>query len=545
MKKLLINIGLASSLLVAGCTKNFDSVNTDPNRPDATTFDPNLLLPSAVLNYGSATTGYNGPILFESMWSQVFASALFPGYYSGGDKYVQGGSFLDYQGRTWNGAYQGASYAYEAQQLLKDKPDWSNLSGVSLIVELLNIEAVTDVYGDIPFSQALQAKTGVTLPVYDKQSDIYPSMLSKLDSVLTTLDASPSKNKPLNDIVYGGDIAKWKKFGYSLMLRMAMRLTKVAPDVAKQYAEKAAAGGTFASNDDNAYFIYNNANGFSNNNTNALTTAEDYSEVKWGATLISYMKANGDPRLLLVAEVSKNGTANAANQSLPGDNSFEAQIGMPNGYDQNGGNTDISKAPNYPGASPADPSTNTPKYTDQPNPTGKYSRPRTALYLSKDAPTFILTYAQTEYLLAEAAVRGWSVGATAAQHFKNATAAAIRTYATYGIAGAISPAIADDYATTHTLDASSTEASLKQINTDYWVLEGTLFDFNEAWSNWRRSGYPVLTPVNYGGNFTNGTIPRRQAYPISEPSQNPANYKTAADAISGGDTYAGRVWWDK
>jgi len=533
MKKLLINIGLAS-VLMAGCTKSFDSVNTDPNRPDASTFDPNLLLPSAELGYGGATTGYNGPILFESMWAQTFASAIFPGYYSGGDKYVQGGSFFSYQGRTWDAGYNAASYAYEAQQLVKDKPEWSNLGGVSLIIELLNIQAITDVYGDVPFSQALQAKYGIALPVYDKQSAIYPAMLAKLDSVVTTLDAS--KLAPTNDIIYKGNIAKWKKLGYSLMLKMAMRLTKVAPDVAQQYAVKAASGGTFASNDDNAYFVYDNANGFGNANTSALTTAEDYSEVKWGKVLINYLKANNDPRLSVIAEVAKPGTAAAADQSQPGDHTAANQQGMPNGYDQNGLATDISKEPNYPGASGTG---------GDANPTGKYSRPTTAVYLSRNAPIFILTYAQTELLLAEAAVRGWSVGANAAAHYKNATAAALLTYATYGSAGAIDAGVANTYATTHVLDVTSTDASLKQINTDYWVLAGTLFDFNEAWSNWRRSGYPALTPVSYSGNFTGGTIPRRQAYPISEPSQNPANYKTAADAVGGGDNYAGRVWWDK
>lgn len=534
MKKLIINIGLVSTLFMAGCTKDFDSTNTDPNRPDASTFDPNLLLPSAELGYGSATTGYNGPILFESMWSQVFASAIFPGYYSGGDKYVQGGSFLDYQGRTWNAGYNAASYMFEAQQLVKDKPEWSNLGGISLIVELLNLEAITDTYGDVPYSQALQAKYGISQPVYDKQSDIYPSMLARLDSVIGTLDAS--KLAPTNDIVYKGDIAKWKKFGYSLMLRMAMRLTKVAPDMAKTYAEKAAAGGTFASNDDNAYFIYDNSHGFSNSNTNALVTAEDYSEVKWGKILIGYLKSTGDPRLGVIAEVPQPGTANAANESLAGDNTPANQVGMPNGYDQNGGGTDISKEPNYPGSSGTGGDVNV---------TGKYSRPTTAVYLGLNAPTFVLTYAQTEFLLAEAAVRGWNVGATAAQHYKNALAASLTTYSTYGSAGAISAATASAYATANPLDESSTDASLKQINTEYWILEGTLFDFSEAWSNWRRSGYPVLTPVNYTGNFTNGTIPRRQAYPISEPSQNPTNYNAAVGNLTGGDTYAGRVWWDK
>ena len=97
----------------------------------------------------------------------------------------------------------------------------------------------------------------------------------------------------------------------------------------------------------------------------------------------------------------------------------------------------------------------------------------------------------------------------------------------------------------HPLDVSSTDNSLKQINTQYWVLTGTIFDFDEAWSNWRRSGYPVLTPVNYTGNFTGGTIPRRQSYPTSESSTNPNGYKTAVANLAGGDTYSGRVWWDK
>jgi len=531
MKKLIINIGLAATLLMAGCTKDFDSTNTDPNRPDGTTFDPNLLLPSGELGYASATTGYNGPILFQSMWSQVFASAIFPGYYSGGDKYVQGGSFLDYQGRTWNAGYNAASYMFEVQQLVKDKPEWSNLGGISLMIELLNIEAITDTYGDVPYSQALQAKYGIAQPVYDKQSDIYPSMLARLDSVIGTLDAS--KLTPTNDIIYKGDIAKWKKFGYSLMLRMAMRLTKADAAMAKQYAEKAASGGTFASNADNAYFVYDNSHGFSNANTNSLVTAEDYSEVKWGKVLIDYLKATNDPRLGVIAEVAQPGTANAENESLPGDHTPANQLGMPNGYDQNGGATDISKAPGYPGASGTG---------GDANKTGNYSRPTTALYLGLNAPTFVLTYAQTELLLAEAAARGWSVGATAATHYKNGIAASLMTYSTYNAAGNISADVANNYAAANPLDQSSLDASLKQINTEYWILEGTLFDFTEAWSNWRRSGYPALSPVSYTGNFTNGTIPRRQAYPISEPSLNPANYSAAA---GGGDTYAGRVWWDK
>ena len=538
MKKTIIKIfafSLGAGLLVTGCTKNFDQINTDPTQASAANFDPNLLLPSAELGYVDAVTGYNGPILFQSMWTQTFASAIFPGYYSGGDKYVQGGSFLSYQGRTWDACYKSASFVREIQNLTKGNTAMSNLSGIAAINEILNIQAVTDVYGDCPYSQALQAKAGISQPVYDKQQDIYNLMLARLDSVIPTLD--PAKAIPTNDVLpYAGNIAQWKKFGYSLMLRMAMRLTKADAVTAKKYAEKAYAGGVFSSNADNAYIIFDNSHGFSNANSRSLTTAEDYSEVKWGKVLIDYLKATNDPRLTVISEVPQPGKANAANESLAGDNTFAKQQGMPNGYDQNALATDISHAPGYPGATGTG---------GDINPTGGYSRPTTSVYLALNTPSFILTYAQTELLLAEAAVRGWSVGASASVHYANGLAAAIQTYGTLSATGAISAGTANTYAAANPLDVTTTDNSLKQINTQYWVLTGTIFDFDEAWTNWRRSGYPVLTPVNYTGNFTSGTIPRRQAYPTSEASTNPNNYKTAVAGLTGGDNYAGKVWWDK
>ncbi len=535
MKKILINTALVTSLFVAGCTKNFDDTNTDPTKASASNFDPNLLLPSGQLGYLDATTGYNGPILFQSMWIQSFASAIFPGYYSGGDKYVQGGSFFNYQGRTWDAGYRSASYLREVQTLTAGNPAQSNLSGIAVICEVLNIEAITDVYGDAPYSQALLAKAGISQPVYDKQQDVYTQMFKKLDSVLPTLDAA--KAKPTNDVFpYKGDISQWKKFGYSLMLRLAMRLTKVDAATAKTYAEKAYAGGVFSSNADNAFIKFDNANGFSNANSRSIGTKEDYAEVKWGKKLIDYLKTTADPRLSIMAEVPQPGIINADDQKLPGDGTPAKQQGMPNGYDQNGGATDISKAPGYPGASGTGADANA---------TGNYSRPTSAVYLALNTPSFVMSYAQTEFLLAEAAVRGWNVGATASVHYKNALSAAIQTLGAFSTAGAISATVADAYATLAPLDITSMANSLEQINTQYWVLESSLFDFDEAWSNWRRSGYPVLTPVNYPSNFTNGTIPRRQAYPTSEISNNPANYAAAVAALPGGDTYTGRVWWDK
>ena len=541
MKQRIIYSFLSLSLLLANCTKNFQSINTDPTQANASTFDPNLLLPTAELNYSSAMSGYSGPILFQSMWVQIFASASYPSYYSNGDKYVASGNTTTYQASTWNNGYTAASNAREIQNLTKGNDAYLNLRGMAAIIEIASIMLVTDTYGDCPYSQALEAKTGTVLPVYDKQQDIYNSMLTRLDSVLTTLDAS--KAAPTSDAFsYGGNVTQWKKFGYSLMLRMAMRLVKADATTAQKYAEKAAAGGTLAGVSDNAYIMYDNADGFGNPNSSALVVPQDYSEVRWGKVLIDMLKANSDPRLPIISEVPPHGAYFAPSStkavdsstvpSISGDTTASAQLGMPNGYDQNGGATNISKAPGYPGAS-----TNGGFTT----PNGKYSRPKTSLYLSLDAPVFILTYGESEFLLAEAAVRGWNVGGTAVTHYANGLAGSLQSYNQFNSTGAIDATTATAYAAAHPLINNS----LEQINDQYWITTGTLFNFSEAWSNWRRSSFPTLTPVNYTGNFSGGQIPRREPYPTSEATTNGANYKTAAANLSGGDLFSGRVWWDK
>jgi hypothetical protein len=82
------------------------------------------------------------------------------------------------------------------------------------------------------------------------------------------------------------------------------------------------------------------------------------------------------------------------------------------------------------------------------------------------------------------------------------------------------------------------------INEQYWATSGVQFDFVEAWNNWKRTGFPVLTPVNFAANFSGGTIPRRQPYPLSEAGLNEASYNAAVGRLSGGDTWVARMWWD-
>lgn len=527
MKKGLLYITLGLTLFSSGCTHDFDEINTDPVAVDADRYLPNLLLARAQYNY--ANTGY-AQLLFQSMWPQLLASTY--NYYSNGDKYVASSGIIGYQNQLWNDSYRAASIATEMTTLATQK-QLTNLANVGIIMKVLIMQHVTDCYGDAPYSEAFGGKSGAFTPKYDTQEEIYTSMLQELETATNALDAAGDQLS--SDLFYAGNIAKWKRFGNSLMLRSAMRLVKVNPTLAREYAEKAAAAGTFEGIGDNAYARTDNSTGNGNGTSGALLVAEDYREVRWAKPLIDYLKANNDPRLAVASEVPPAGLAASTNSSLAGNRDPDVQIGMPNGYDLLGGATDITKAPGYPGSTGA---------AGDIAPLGRYSRPTTAVYLDRSAPEFVLTYAETELLLAEAAVRGWTVPGTAAGHYRNAVSAALQSLATFSATATISAATADAYAAAHPLDVSSTQASLKMINEQYWATNGLLFNFIEAWINWRRSGYPALTPVNYQGNFTGGTIPRRIAYQSTEASTNPVNYQTAVKALQGGDNYTSRVWWD-
>ncbi|QRR01784.1 SusD/RagB family nutrient-binding outer membrane lipoprotein [Dyadobacter sandarakinus] len=514
--------------VVAGCTDKFDEINTDPTQASETVWDPNYFLPNAQLSY--INLGY-GSIIYQSLMTQVLASTFY--YYGNGDKYVNTQNSTSYQGNIFGTTYGVGRLLAEMMRLTKDKEQYSNLYNVGRIMQVMNFQQGTDTYGDIPYTEAFKVREGVQTPKYDTQQSIYAAMLPELESAINGLDAS--KLKPTGDLFYGGDITKWKKFGYSLMLRVAMRLTKVDPATAKTWAEKAAAGGTFASIDDNARIVAD-ANNANSAIYGVYQVADDYRELRFSKTFIDALKTAGDPRLSAIAEVPAPGAAANANQSLVGNNAASIQMGLPNGYDLIGGATDIKKAPGYPGPTGTG---------NDVAPLGNYSRPRISVYLKRNGTLFVLTYPEIELLLAEAKVRGWNVPGTAADHYKNGIVGGMTTMGQLDPTAEISATTATAYATAHPLTTTSLEASLKDINTQYWLVTGSEFNFMETWHNWRRSGYPQLTPINYPGNVTGGTIPRRMIYLSTEIINNGASYQEAVGRITGGDLLTGRVWWDK
>lgn len=531
-KRLIYSCLIIAASLFTGCTKNFDGINTDPNQTTGTLINPNFLMSQAQIQFSNS--GYD-QLLFQSMWVQGLAGT--EGYYTNGDKYVLGGSFGSYLPETWNQCYQAGTLIYEMKNLIKGNAAYTNLDNCGTILLVMFQQRVTDAYGDCPYSQAYQAKTGTFAPAFDKTSAIYASMLSQLATATAALNTS--QGGPTSDLFYGGSVAQWKKLGYSLMLRLAMRLSKVDATNAQKYAEMAYSGGAMSSVSDDAKVYCDGTNGNANSDATTLkNNTPDWQQVRWSNTLISYMQSSSDPRISQVAEIS-NGTGLTANGVYAaGNNTASLQIGMPNGYDLNGGTTDISHAPNYPGATPADPSVK----GDAPAPLGKYSRPRFAVYVDLNRANMLLTYGETELLFAEAATKGWNTG-NAATHYANALAADMQELAQLNSSpqAVVDPAAITAYVAANPLVSAT---ALQQINMEYFVETCTSFNFNEAWNNWKRSGFPALVPVVYPGQFTDGSIPRRIEYPQSLVGTNAAGYASAI-ADQGPDNFTTRVWWDK
>ncbi|MET1057447.1 MAG: SusD/RagB family nutrient-binding outer membrane lipoprotein [Pedobacter sp.] len=529
MKKILTYLAFSAVVITSSCSKeDLGETNTDPKAGTITNTDPNFLLTSGELGY--ANTGYT-QLLYQSMAIQGLASTL--GYYGNGDKYVNTSGTIGYQARIWNEGYTALSKLDQAIKVgtAQDASKFRNVIQVAKINQIFLFQRIADAYGAVPFSEALMAQAGNVTPKYDSQQAIYTALLTNLQAAITALD--PAAGTVTGDTYFSGDVAKWRKAGYSLMLRLAMRLTKVDPATAKTWAERAYTGGVMASNADNMIFKTDgNFDDTRNASTGALLVTDDFQQVRWSQTFINFLKASNDPRISAIAEISAPGAVNNKNSTLVGDNTAAVQVGMPNGYDLGEGATNIARAAGYPGASGTGSDVAA---------LGNYSRPRVAVFIQQNAPIITLSYAETEYLLAEAAFRGWAVGANAATHYASALTASLTGLAQINTAATIADGTAAAFAAAHPLVAGQ---ELKMINEQYWANENATFSFIESWSNWRRSGFPVLTPVNYTGNVTNGTIPRRMIYPQTERTANGTNYLAAVATLTGGDFLTSRVWWD-
>ncbi|WP_439581420.1 SusD/RagB family nutrient-binding outer membrane lipoprotein [Dyadobacter bucti] len=522
LKSLAVKTLFAGTLFLSACDNGFEEMNTNPNA--YTTPVIGSLFSTSIIK--TAGDGDNNTLYANDKLSGCFVqyfSSLNPWQWTG-DKYLYK---QDYNKGLFETAY--SSELKETAQiisLVKDNPEMSNHYAVARIWRVFILHRVTDMYGDIPYSQAGLGYIDATYkPAYDSQDQIYASMLAELEESAQALDpAKPTFGSA--DFLYNGDAAKWKRFAFSMMLRLGMRLTNADVAMAETWVKKAIAGGVMQSNDDIARLVH--TGGSANNwNVNSYLlqggegvppSAQGKGYSKLSKTFIDYLKTTADPRLPFYATLWQG---NADASKLPQTSAPAVQKGLPSGYDY----TTIKDL--------------IPNWTDDMQ--AEFSEININTIAALAAPTIFQSYSEVSLLLAEAALRGWTSD-NVKTRYENAVKASMEIQSIYPGGVTITPAAITAYLTANPYKTGTMEEQMKQIHNQFWA--SSFMNNIEVYANWRRTGYPQLTPTNYPGNETGGVIPRRLRYPESEASLNREAY-SAAVAKQGPDLFTTRVWWDK
>ncbi len=497
---------ILAACLTTSCEKGLADLNRNVTSPTA--IDPVFQLNNAIVNlsYPAATLFYQVGIVQQviSPNSGVLTGA----------NYNQDNR--DNTQALWQGYYRNViRNTRDVISRTKTAADRANLMNMARILQAFAFMTLTDTYGDIPYTEGgLGYSDQLFLPKYDAQQEIYPKIITELTEATNALNATAKTEA--GEVLYGGNISQWKKFGFSLLLRAGMRLSKVDAAKAQSTVQAAASGGVISSNADNAYMRHTSDYQQSIGSTLNSTEAANFYLTE---PFVNHLKNSNDPRLSSIAIRYVGAKSGPEQQPANGTTDPAKQIGMPMGYD-NG--TIQAVALNRGLASFYDFS--------------QLDRRR----LGKNTmPAFFVTAAQTQLLLAEARQRGWITTGTTQDYYEAGIRAHMDQMATFDAASAVSAAAAQAY-----IDGNPFNAAIapEQINTQYWIA--SFLNGPEAWANFRRSGFPKLTPNPYPGKAITGPFINRLTYPNSEISVNSVNIK-AAIARQGADNLDTKVWWDK
>ena len=513
--KILILISITISILT-GCSKDFEEINKNPYA--LTSIDPALILTNA------QRTSYTGFWEGEQTIVQQFVNAYNTGATAGFNFNEDNNNFNT---PPWNTLYPGTLKLLEhIVNELKTSTTRTNLYNMARIWKAYEYMVLVDTYGDIPYSQSGKAYLeAIFYPKYDKDEVIYDALYNEFKTATAALD--PSKDLVREDLFFGTSasaaiqVAQWKKLGYSLLLRLGMRYSKLDAVKARNIVQEAFNGGVMQANADNVFLKFD---AVYNNTLNAGPRGTNPYFYYLAHPFVNQLKTTKDPRLKYIS--GKYSNPNQVLALVP-DTITDNQFGFPIGYDQ----TSVLNAPGYRGTAG----------------TGQnYSQLNFTVFGSALAPAFFVTNAQTKFLLAEAAFRGWLTGLsgalTAQQYYEAGIRASMDEYSLYPNVSnpAIPTALQSSYLTDPSVAYSPVDA-LRQINTQYWIA--SVGNGAEAFANFRRSGFPALTPNAYNNNLSGG-FARRFAYPNEESSRNSANYLEAVTSIGGNDNLTTRVFWD-
>lgn len=522
---------LITALLLLGCTEHFEDLNKDP--AGFANIEPGIQLAKVQVDLsGQREEVWRYDLGICSPYVQHFAGSWWTQH---------GGQYNIVERSHWFSLWE-ATYPRDLKNIVdliertSDNPEYANINAAARIMKVFIFAKVTDAYGDVPYSEAIKGYTEkIFLPAYDRQEDIYMDFFKELDEAVSALD--PSGNEVSGDLFFDGDVNKWIRFGNSLRMRLGFRLTKVDLATAKTQVEAAIAGGVMESTDDMVYMEHMALNFGNNENrgngrSQVFASAPDASGFRLTNTLVDYMHATNDPRLTIyggtyladgtdITRYLQNGLVYGGmswNDWQP--NVFlEDEEGSPV-LNANGEQIQVPVA---------------------------YQRMQPSRYISAlDAPFFHFTYAETEFLLAEAAARGWAVTGTAEEHFMKGIEASCSIMSLYPGAPEIPQDQVDLLKSSFEPFPSDFDEQMRVIHEQMWV--NFFMNGAEAYANFRRTGYPELVPftqVDWYVSGTGGVIPRRFFYPESEANQNPTNYQEAVERLGGSNDWLKRVWWDE
>lgn len=498
------------SMGLMGCDKGFEELNTNPYAIN--NLDPSYIFANAQnsVSFGS----WEG----EATIVQYFQNGYDSGATSGFQFNENNNNFNQIRWANYNGPIKNL---VQGLKNLNDDPARPNMKSMMRIWKALIFMNLVDTHGDVPYSEAGRAYLdGILTPKYDDDAAIYEDLYKEIKEASAALN--PAADIVTADLIYKGDVAKWKKMANSLLLRLGMRYSKINPTKAASIVQEAYNAGVMQTNADDCVLFYNALyiNGM-NNNLSTNNPRFYYLE----KPLIDRFKLTNDPRSKYIAGMYPDPNTVLAS---PPDVTLANQRGFPVGY------SDVTV-----GSSPGAPS-----------PVTKgggldFSQPNYFALFSALAPRFFITNSQTKLLLAEAAARGW-ITADAQTLYEQGIRASMDQFALYpGGYGAISTADQDAYIADVNVAYNSTNA-LELINNEYWV--SNVNNPLEGWSNFRRSGYPTLTPNPIVGDLPALGFVRRVPYPTQESGSNPDSYSAARAAMGilpdNSNDMSVRVFWD-
>jgi hypothetical protein len=480
MSKYISKVYWAIAVLIAtsACTKEFDQMNVNPN---ALTTAPY----SAILTNSIITAARNcSRITYEDGWARYHVRDV----YVQNDQYQFDGSltsFSDYSSRLKN-----------LQLIMKNADAVGDVNSVAAakILTAYSYQCITDRFGDIPYSEALQADANpsVKYPKYDSQQSIYMDLIVQLkaaNSMINLIKASPA-----GDLLFSGDMMKWKRFANSLLLRVYNRMSIVDPVTAKAGIEE------IMGNPSKFPIISSNAQ---NVNMQWIPGNATYRSPYWvdpklyasqekviSKQIVDFLTVRNDTRLAVYARPATSSGKYAG-----------LELGAV------GGST-----PNL-------------------------SLLGVTYFMSEDTPTRIIQYSEILFIIAEAALNKWNVGMAA----KDAYEAAVRaSFEQYGLT------LPNGYFSNPLNDFNGSTPQMELIGDQKWLA---LFpDGVQGWAEVRRTGYPVYVantePI--GTVFPGLGVIKRYPYPNSEATDNPEGLKAALAAQPGiVQTKFGKgVWWD-